>query len=196
MPRIKKREYFEKDDYHLEGSLKDLFFGLLEFLAPFKRKFIFSIFLIFLSSFFAMSSARLIGLLVDEGLLKKNWGDFFGGISFFWKKKFWKNFGIIYCGQITSLNGYYGCICIYFWKPGSITFLGTMSGYLHAENRKHLRTGYREMLKNGKKYSFKWLLWIFFFENPAPSLFRNHMRLPSCQISEKSNQWIQRKVSN
>ena len=73
MPRVKKREYFEKDDYHLEGSIKDLFFGLLEFLAPFKRKFIFSIFLIFLSSFFAMSSARLIGLLVDEGLLKKNW---------------------------------------------------------------------------------------------------------------------------
>ena len=74
MARIKKREYFEKDDYHLEGSIKDLFFGLLEFLAPFKKKFIFSIFLIFLSSFFAMSSARLIGLLVDEGLLKKNWG--------------------------------------------------------------------------------------------------------------------------
>ena len=34
-----------------------------------------------------------------------------------------------------------------------------MSGYLHAENQKNLRSGYREMLNNGKKYPFKWLLW-------------------------------------
>ncbi|MEE2743898.1 MAG: ABC transporter ATP-binding protein [Bdellovibrionota bacterium] len=73
MVRVRKRDYFEKDDYHLEGSLKDLFFGLLEFLAPFKKKFFLSIFLIFLSSFFAMASARVIGLLVDEGLLQKSW---------------------------------------------------------------------------------------------------------------------------
>ena len=37
---------------------------------------------------------------------------------------------------------------------------------------------------------------IFIIENPAPSLFRNHISLPSCQISEKSNERIPRKVNN
>ena len=35
-----------------------------------------------------------------------------------------------------------------------------------------------------------------FFENPAPSLFRGTIRLPSCQISEKSNERIPRKFGN
>ena len=44
----------------------------------------------------------------------------------------------------------------------------------------------------GKKYPFKWLVWTaiyIFFENPAGSLFRNYVRLPSCRISEKI-QWV------
>ena len=37
---------------------------------------------------------------------------------------------------------------------------------------------------------------FFFFEKPAPSLFRNHIRLPSCQKLEKSKEWIPRNVKN
>ena len=60
-----------------------------------------------------------------------------------------------------------------------------MSGYLYAKFQKNPMCGYREMLNNDKN-GIKWLVWtaIIFFLNPTGSLFRNHVRLPSCEISE------------
>ena len=59
---------------------------------------------------------------------------------------------------------------------------GTISGNLHAKFQNNLRSGYREMLKNYKNTPLngKCGQQYFFFENPAPLLFRNHIRLPSC----------------
>ena len=37
---------------------------------------------------------------------------------------------------------------------------------------------------------------IFFLGNPFPLLFRNHIRLPACQISEKSTERLPRIVGN
>ena len=74
MQQHKKKFYFEKDDYHLEGSLVELIKGLLKFLSPYKLSFFYALILIFISSLLAMTSARVMGLLVDEGLAPKNWG--------------------------------------------------------------------------------------------------------------------------
>ena len=83
-------------------------------------------------------------------------------------------------------------------KSAYITFLEALQASLVKKISKILWTVFEKIEKTaifGRKTAFfdppK-----FFFENPAPSLFRNHNRLPSYQKSEKSNDRITRKVGN
>ena len=73
-----------------------------------------------------------------------------------------------------------------------------MSGYLHAKFQKNLMSGYPEMLKNVKNTQLNGYYGQnnFLLKIQLHHFFRNHIRLPPCQISEKCNERIPRKVGN
>ena len=102
-------------------------------------------------SFYRILSNSEKNYLGGETFWKKTKNKFLRRGLFFWKKwkNLWKNFEIFFTVPKLPIN---------LLKIRLNHFLGTMSGYLHAKNRKKSKERIPRNAKS-KKYPFKWLLW-------------------------------------